>query len=58
MITVVEKRKEQLTKAKEIIENLLDDLIAIDGEETGELEAVKEAREFLKKIMYAQKSGQ
>lgn len=35
--------KKQLTKAKEIIKNLIDDLTAIDGEEIRELEAVKEA---------------
>ena len=40
--------KKQLTKAQEIIKNLIDDLIAIDGEQIGELEAVKEAEQFLK----------
>ena len=39
--------KKQLTKAKEIIKNLIDDLTAIDGEEIRELEAVKEAEQFL-----------
>ena len=39
--------KKQLIKAKEIIKNLIDDLTAIDGEEIRELEAVKEAEQFL-----------
>ena len=43
----LKKRDEQLTKAKEIIKNLIDDLTAIDGEEIRELEAVKEAEQFL-----------
>lgn len=37
-----------LAKAKGIISKLLDDLTAIDGEETKELEAVKVAEQFLK----------
>lgn len=41
--------KKQLTKAKEIIKNLIDNLTAIDGEEIRELEAVKEAEQFLNK---------
>ena len=40
--------KKQLTKAKEIIKNLIDDLIAIDGEQTRELYAIKKAEQFLK----------
>ena len=36
-----------LYKAKEIIKKLIDDLMAIDGEEIRELEAVKEAEQFL-----------
>ena len=40
--------KKQLTKAKEIIKNLIDDLIAIDGEQTRELDAIKKAEQFLK----------
>lgn len=43
----LKKQDEQLTKAKEIIKNLIDDLTAIDGEEIRELEAVKEAEQFL-----------
>ena len=35
------------TELKEIIKNLIDDLTAIDGEEIRELEAVKEAEQFL-----------
>ena len=38
----------QLTKAKEIIENLIDSLMAIDGEQIRELSVVKEAEQFLK----------
>lgn len=41
--------KKQLIKAEEIIKNLIDDLTAIDGEEIRELEAVKEAEQFLNK---------
>ena len=37
----------QLTKAKEIIKNLVDSLIAIDGEQIKELKTVKEAEQFL-----------
>ena len=37
------RNKEQFAHAKEIIKNLIDDLIAIDGEEIRELKAVKEA---------------
>ena len=40
--------KKQLTKAKEIIKNLIDDLITIDGEQIRELSVVKEAEQFLK----------
>lgn len=43
----LKKRDEQLTKAKEIIKKLIDDLTVIDGEEIRELEAVKEAEQFL-----------
>lgn len=39
--------KKQLTKAKEIIKNLVDSLIAIDGEQIKELKTVKEAEQFL-----------
>ena len=40
--------KKQLTKAKEVIENLIDSLMAIDGEQIRELSVVKEVEEFLK----------
>ena len=43
-----EKCAEQLTKAKEIIKNLIDNLTAIDGEQIRELSVVKEAEQFLK----------
>ncbi len=43
----LKKRDEQLTKAKEIIKNLTDDLITVDGEQARELKAVKEAEQFL-----------
>lgn len=39
--------EKQLTKAKEIIKNLVDSLIAIDGEQIKELKPVKEAEQFL-----------
>lgn len=42
------KEHYQLTKAKEIIKNLIDDLAAIDGEEIKELKTVKEAEQFIK----------
>lgn len=38
----------QLTKAKEIIKNLIDNLTVIDGDEVKELETVKEAEQFIK----------
>ncbi len=37
----------QLLKAKEIIKNLIDSLIVIDGEQVRELKIVKEAEQFL-----------
>ena len=42
------KEHYQLTKAKEIIKNLIDDLAAIDGEEIKELKTIKEAEQFIK----------
>jgi hypothetical protein len=39
--------EKQLTKAKEIIKNLVDSLIVIDGEQIKELDTVKEAEQFL-----------
>ena len=42
------EEEKQLTKAKEIIKNLVDSLIAIDGEQIKELEVVKEAEQFIK----------
>lgn len=36
-----------LEKAREIIKNLIDSLITIDGEQVRELRAVKEAEQFL-----------
>lgn len=39
--------KKQLTKAKEIINNLIDSLMAIDGEQIRELSVVKEAERLL-----------
>lgn len=44
----MDKEHYQLTKAKEIIKNLIDDLAAIDGEEIKELKTVKEAEQFIK----------
>lgn len=44
----IDKEHYQLTKAKEIIKNLIDDLVAIDGEEIKELKTVKEAEQFIK----------
>lgn len=41
------KINSQLFKAKEIIKNLVDSLIAIDGEQVRELKIVKEAEQFL-----------
>lgn len=43
-----EYNNKQLTKAKEIIKNLVDSLIAIDGEQIKELKTVKEAKQYLK----------
>lgn len=42
-----EEQDEQITKAKEIIEELIDSLILIDGEQIKELRAVKLAEQFL-----------
>lgn len=43
-------KMDQLTKAKEIIEKLLDNLTAIDGEQIRELKVVREAEQFLKEL--------
>lgn len=40
--------REKLAEAKEILKSLVDDLEIIDGEQTRELKAVKEAEQFLK----------
>ena len=45
------KEHYQLTKAKEIIKNLIDDLAAIDGEKIKELKTVKEAEQFIKEVV-------
>lgn len=51
-ITELEKqsktKKQQLIKVKEIVKELVEDLAVIDGEQTKELKAVKEAEQFLK----------
>ena len=44
----MDKEHYQLTRAKEIIKNLIDDLTAIDGDEVKELRTVKEAEQFIK----------
>lgn len=43
-------RLHQLIKAKEIIENLIDALETIDGEQVRELTEVKEAERFLSEV--------
>ena len=43
------KGNEQLTKAKELIQDLIDSLEVIDGEQIRELKVVKEAEQFLLK---------
>ena len=40
--------KKQLTKAKELIQDLIDSLEVIDGEQIRELKVVKEAEQFIK----------
>lgn len=40
--------KKQLSKAKELIQDLIDSLEVIDGEQIRELKVVKEAEEFIK----------
>ena len=40
----------QLTKVKELIQNLIDSLEVIDGEQIRELKVVKEAEQFLRKL--------
>ena len=42
--------REKLAEAKEILKSLVDDLEIIDGEQTIELKAVKEAEQFLKEV--------
>lgn len=44
------ERRQQFTKAKEIIKNLIDSLETIDGEQVRELEVVKEAEQFLEEV--------
>ena len=40
----------KLTKAKELIQNLIDSLEVIDGEQIRELKVVKEAEQFLRNL--------
>lgn len=49
--------KKQLTKAKEIIKSMIDDLTAIDGEQIRELKTVKEAEQFLSEVENDSKSS-
>ena len=52
-VVMVRQRAEtarKLTEAKAIIKSLIDDLEVIDGEQTRELKAVKEAEQFLKEV--------
>ena len=46
--TANEYKTEQLTKAKDIIKNLIDDWETMEGEQVRELKSVKEAEQFLK----------
>ena len=48
--SVLNTSEDDMKKAKVIIENLLDSLFAIEGDQARELEAVKEARKFLKEV--------
>ena len=43
-------KNEQLTKAKKLIQNLLDCWTTLEGDEIRELKAVKEAEQFLKEV--------
>ena len=47
---VYNKCNVKLTKAKELIQNLIDSLEVIDGEQIRELKVVKEAEQFLRKL--------
>ena len=47
---VYNKCNTKLTKAKEIIHDLIDSLEVIDGEQTRELKVVKEAEQFLRNL--------
>ena len=47
---VYNKCNAKLTKAKELIRDLIDSLEVIDGEQTRELKVVKEAEQFLLNI--------
>ena len=46
----VDEVKSKLTEAKEIIQNLIDDLEVIDGEQIRELDDVKEAEKILSAV--------
>lgn len=46
--SVLNTSEDDMMKAKVIIQNLLDSFFAVEGDRARELEAVKEARKFLK----------
>lgn len=50
MASEIDKRERVILEAKEIIEKLLDNLTAIDGEQIRELKVVREAEQFLKEL--------
>lgn len=50
MASEIDKRERVIVEAKEIIEKLLDNLTAIDGEQIRELKVVREAEQFLKEV--------
>lgn len=50
MASEIEKRERVIVEAKEIIRDLIFDLVAIDGEQAEELDSVKKAKQFFREM--------
>ena len=50
MASEIDKRERVIVEAKEIIRDLIFDLVAIDGEQAEGLDSVKKAKQFFREI--------
>ena len=50
MASEIDKRERVIVEAKEIIRDLIFDLVAIDGEQAEGLESVKKAKQFFREM--------